>query len=101
MRTNAEVQTTSSHLPALMHRGEIYARAQGRQLKWQNLHICNKDLSGMTYQCPNLNDTKAQPFPTPPYQLSLDISEKVKNPHLSLLQRFNPVDAENTSMGGG
>lgn len=44
IRTKAEVQTTISHLLALMHSGGIYTRAQGRQLKWQNLHICNRKI---------------------------------------------------------
>lgn len=39
------------------------------------------DLSEITYPCPNLNYTKALPFSTPPYQLSLDISDKLKNLH--------------------
>lgn len=74
------MQTASSHLPALMHRGGTFTTPQGRQLQQQNLPICNRKLlSGMTFQCRNLNDTKAQPFPTPPYQLSFDISEERKN----------------------
>lgn len=45
IRPKAEVQTTSSHLPALRQRGGTYTRAQGRQLKWQNLHIWNRKTS--------------------------------------------------------
>lgn len=73
------MQTTSCHLPALTHRSTQEHRADSKVAKPSYLQ--QKDLSGMTYQCPYLNDTKAQPFPTPPYQLPLDISEKVTNLH--------------------
>lgn len=44
-------------------------------------HLQQRDLSNITYQYPNLNYTKALPFSTPPYQLSLDVSDKLKNLH--------------------
>lgn len=53
-------------------------------------YLEQKHLSGMMYQCPNLNYTKAQLFPTSPYQLSLDIWEKVKNLHPLCPPRVQP-----------
>lgn len=59
----------------------------------------------MMYQCSNLNYTKAQLFPTSPYQLSLDIWEKVKNLHplssnssTQWIQRTHPRVEDNTRL---
>lgn len=62
-------------------------------------YLKQKDFSGTVYQCPNPNDTKAQPFPTPLTSCHLISQRRLRTSILSLLQYFNPVDAENTSTG--
>lgn len=94
------MQTTSSHLPALRQRGVTYTRAQGRQLKWQNLHICNrKTAQGWCINALIQMTQKLNPFPLHLTSCHLISQRRLRTSILSLLQYFSPVDAENTSTG--
>lgn len=98
IRPKAEVQTTSSHLPALMHRGGTYTRAQGRQLNRQNLHICNREtFRGWCIPALIRVTQKLNPFPLHLTSCHLTSQRRLRTSILSLIQQFNPADAENTS----
>lgn len=83
-----------------MHRGGTYTRTQGRQLKWQKLNICNRKI----YRRSRINaliwiTQKLYPFPLLLTSCHLTSQTRLRTSILSLLQQFNPVDAEKTSAG--